>query len=108
MLKILTMLGAGIPAIIASILTFLTRKVGTATATIISFGFITAGMILCINVILQTVLSLIVMPPWISNAVGMFIPIDFTAVLSSIVSSRICRMAYDMAKFKIVSINAAI
>lgn len=107
MLKLIGLLATGIPAIIAAFLAFLTRKAGVAAASIASFVLITAGMILCINAILQHVLSLIVLPAWIATSVGMFIPINFAAVLAAIVSSKICRAAYDMAKFKIVAINNA-
>jgi len=107
MVKLLTFLTSGIPAIVAAFLAFVTRKVGVAAGTIASFVIITSGLILCINAILQTVLGMMAIPAWLSNAVGMFIPIDFAACLSAIVSSRICRAAYDIAKFKIVAINAA-
>lgn len=107
MLKLIGLLASGIPAIIAAMLAFMTRKAGVAAASIASFVIITAGMILCINAILQHVLSLIVLPAWIATSVGMFIPINFAAVLAAIVSSKICRAAYDMAKFKIVAINNA-
>lgn len=107
MVKLLTFLFSGIPAIVAALITFITRKVGVAAGTIASFVIITAGLILCINAILQTVLGMLTVPGWILNAVGMFIPINFAACLSAIVSSRICRAAYDIAKFKIVAINNA-
>lgn len=107
MLKLIQLFTAGIPAIIAAVLAFITRKVGVAAGSIASFVIITTGLILCINAILQTVLGLLALPPWVANAVGMFIPIDFAACLSAIVSSRICRAAYEMAKFKITAINNA-
>lgn len=107
MLKLITVLTSGIPAIIASVLAFITRKIGTAAGTIAAYIIITAGFILCINAILQAVLSMMLAPTWIANSVGMFIPIDFVACLTAIVSSKICRAAYDMAKFKITAINSA-
>lgn len=107
MLKLLAMLGAGLPAIVAALLAFLTRKFGTATATIASFIILTAAFIACINIILQTVLGLIQIPSWIANSVGLFIPVNFTACLSAIMSARICRVAYDMAFDKIKLINSA-
>jgi hypothetical protein len=107
MLKLITVLTSGIPAIIAAVLTFITRKVGVAAGSIASFVIITAGLILCINAILQSVIAMIVIPAWIANSIGLFIPIDFAACLAAIVSSKICRAAYDMAKFKIVAINSA-
>ncbi|WP_211453015.1 DUF5455 family protein [Collimonas antrihumi] len=107
MLKLITLLLSGIPAIIAAIISMIGRKLGTAAASIASFVIITSGLIICINTILQTVLGYMTIPPFIANSVGLFIPIDWAACLSAIVSSRICRAAYDMAKLKIELINNA-
>lgn len=107
MLKLVTLLFSGLPAIIAAVLSFITRKLGTATGTIAAFVVMTAAFIACINVILQNVLALIAVPTWIANSVGLFIPADFTAVIASVVSSRICRVAYDMAVWKIKAVNNA-
>lgn len=107
MLQVLHVLVMGIPAIISAIIGYVGRKLGVAAASIASFVIITAGFIVCINAILQHVLSLIALPSWAAAAIGMFIPINFAACLSAIVSSWICRAAYDMAKFKIIAINNA-
>jgi len=107
MIKLITLLVAGIPAVIASLIAFMARKLGTVTVTIAAFILMTAVFIACINSLLTSVLSLLIIPPWISNGVGMFIPGDFAAVLASVVSSKICRSAYDLAMLKIKTIAAA-
>ncbi|WP_041741760.1 DUF5455 family protein [Collimonas fungivorans] len=107
MLKLVTLLLSGIPAIIAAIISMIGRKLGTAAASIASFVIITAGLIACINVILQNVLALIAIPPFIANSVGLFIPADWVACVTAVVSSRICRAAYDMALMKIKLVNNA-
>jgi hypothetical protein len=107
MIKLVTVLVTGIPAVISAILAFIARKLGTAAGSIAAFVIITTGMILCLNAILQTVLAMMVVPSWLANSVGLFIPVDFAACLSAIVSSKICRAAYEMAKFKITAINNA-
>lgn len=107
MLKLITVLVTGIPAIIGAILAFITRKVGTATMAIASFVVMTAAFIAAINSIIQSVLGLVSAPGWILNSVGMFMPADFSAVLAAVVSARICRAAYDMAVEKIKLVNNA-
>jgi hypothetical protein len=107
MLKLIALLGSGIPAIIGGLIALLGRKLGTATASVAAFVVMTAAFIACINSILQSVLSILTVPPWIAGSVGMFIPADFSAVLAAVVSSRICRVAYDLAIDKVRIINGA-
>lgn len=107
MFKLITLLVSGIPAIIGALVAFMGRKMGTAAASIGAFVIITAGMILCINAILQSVLALMVVPPVMASLLGMFMPANLTACLAAIVSSKVCRAAYSVAKFKIVAINNA-
>jgi len=107
MTKLIAVLVGGIPAIIAAFLAFLTRKVGVAGATIASFILLTTAMIACINSILQSVLAILVMPPWIATGVGMFMPGIFTTCLAAIISAKTCRVAYNIAMWKIQAINNA-
>jgi hypothetical protein len=107
MLKLITLLTSGIPAIVAAIVSFIVRKVGTAAGAIALYIAVTAAFIACINSILQSVLAILSMPVWVSNAIGMFMPADFAAVMAAVVSSRICRAAYDMAVMKNKIINDA-
>lgn len=107
MIKLITLLGSGIPAIIASIIAFVTRKVGTAAGSIVSFGLLTVAFIACINMIFQAVMAVIVLPPWAANGIGMFFPSTFSISVASIWSAKTCRAMYDMARFKIKLINSA-
>jgi hypothetical protein len=100
MIKLLTMLGAGIPALVGGLIAFIGRKWGTVAATVAMFGVLTAAFIACINLLLGQLLTLLNPPAAIANALGMFFPSDFASVLSVIVSSKICRAAYDLAMDK--------
>lgn len=97
----------GIPAIIAAIVSFITRKVGTAAGSITLFILMTGAFVACINSIMQSVLAVISLPLWVSNGVGMFMPANWAACISAVVSSKICRVAYDMALLKIKLVNNA-
>lgn len=101
MFKLITLLGTGIPAMLAGILAFIARKWGTTTAAISLFIFLTGAFIACINMILAQALAALAMPPVVANALGMFIPSDFSAVLALIVSAKTCRAAYDLAIAKV-------
>jgi len=107
MFQLIAAVVAGLSSIIGSIVFFIGRKAATALGSIAMFIIITSGFILCINALVQHALSLFSIPAWISVAIGMFIPINFAACLSVVVSSYICRAAYDIAKFKILAINSA-
>lgn len=107
MLKLIGVLTSGIPAIVAAILAFITRKAGTAAGSIAAFVLLTTAFIACINTILNTVLTVMTVPAWISSGVGMFVPGNFTACLSAIMSAKICRSAYDLAMEKVRAINNA-
>lgn len=96
-----------IAAIFAAVVGFVTRKFGTATASIASMIFLTAAFIVCINEILTTLLSALSPPAFIANAIGIFIPTDFAMILAAIISSHICRAAYDLAMLKVKAINTA-
>lgn len=107
MTKLIALLAGGIPAIIAAFLEFLSRKMGVAGATIASGILLTAAMIACINEILNNVLAVLTVPPFIANAVGMFMPGTFTLCLSAIISARVCRVAYNIAMWKVEQLNNA-
>lgn len=98
---------AGIPALLAAFLAFVGRKTSVAVVTIASFILMTAVFIACINILVGNLASLLAVPAWLSVALGMFIPTNFGAVLSAIISSYICRAAYDLAMLKIKAINQA-
>lgn len=100
MLKLLAMLGAGLPAIIGGIIAFIGRKWGTVAATMAMFSALTVAFIVCINLLLENLLYLLQPPAAIATALGMFLPSNFAAILSTIVSAKICRAAYDLAMDK--------
>jgi hypothetical protein len=107
MLKLLAVLTSGIPAIIAAILAFVGRKFGTAAGTIAAFVIMTTAFIACINLILNTLIALMLMPGWVATAIGLFVPYQFSACIAAAVSGRICRAAYDLAMLKAQAINNA-
>lgn len=100
MIKLLAMLGAGIPALIGGVIAMIGRKWGTVGATIAMFAVLTTAFIVCINLLLNQLLGLLSPPAAVATAIGMFMPADFSAVLATIVSSKICRAAYDLAMDK--------
>lgn len=92
---------------LAALVAWLGRKLGVATTAVLSAVLLTAALVACINSILQSVLAVMVVPSWIAVSMGMFLPASFSVTLSAIMSSYICRAAYDMAIIKIKMINSA-
>lgn len=107
MIRLITLLASGIPAIIAAIISFVTRKVGTAAGSIASFALLTIAFVSCINLIFQAVMGALTIPEWAANGIGMFIPSTFSLSVGAIWSAKTCRAMYDMARFKIKLINSA-
>lgn len=95
------------PTITAWAIAFFTRKVLVAGMTIGTFILLTAAFIVCIKTMVTYVLGLAVLPAWLSMGFGMFIPADFSLVLSQILAAQSCRWAYDKAIDKIRLINSA-
>lgn len=96
-----------VPALGAWAVKFFTRKVVTVTTTVGTFVLITGVMIACIKNMIDTLLTLAVLPTWLTGGVAAFVPSDFAIVLGAIVSSRACRWAYDLAVEKIRMMNSA-
>lgn len=95
------------PTITAWAVAFFTRKIAVAGASIASFILLTAAFIVCIKQMILIVLALAVLPAWLTMGFGMFIPFNFSVVLSNILAAQSCRWAYDKAMDKIRLINAA-
>lgn len=95
------------PTITAWAVAFFTRKIAVAGASIGSFILLTAAFIVCIKQMVVYVLALAVLPSWLSMGFGMFIPFNFSLVLSQILAAQSCRWAYDKAIDKIRLINSA-
>lgn len=100
MTKLIVFLFSTIPALFSAFFAFYARKYTTAVAGLLAFGAILVIFISCINVILQSVLSLIVVPAWLLTPIGMFIPGNFGVVLAAMVSGKICRAAFDYGNKK--------
>jgi len=94
MAKLLLFFTSTIPALFAAFFAFYSRKYTTAIAGLFALGAMLLIFISCINLILNTVINLIVLPSWLLTAIGMFIPGNFAMVLAAVVSGKICRAAY--------------
>ena len=101
MTALLTFLFTTLPAIFSAFLAYYARKYTTVVAALLASVAMLAIFISCINVILQSVIALLVVPAWLLTALGMFIPANFSVVLAAIVSGRICRAAWDFGKVKL-------
>jgi hypothetical protein len=99
-LKLVTFLFTTIPALFSAFFVFYSRKYTTAVAGLLAMAAILVIFISCIQVILQSVLALLVVPAWLLTSIGMFIPTNFTVVLAAIVSGKICRAAFDFGNKK--------
>ncbi len=95
MVKLITFLFTTIPALFTAFLAYYGRKYTTVVAGLLAMASMLLIFISCINLILQTVINLIVVPTWLLTAIGIFIPSNFSVVLAAVVSGKICRAAYD-------------
>lgn len=100
MTKLIAFLFTTIPALFSAFFAFYARKYTTAVAGLLAFGAMLVIFVSCINLILQTVIALIVVPSWLTVSIGMFVPGNFAVVLSAMVSGRICRAAWDYGQKK--------
>jgi len=107
MIKLLAFLFQGIPLIAASLFAQFSRKYSVAVTALIVFASLTAIFVACINALLQVCIGLIVLPGWLGNAIGMFVPGNFAAVLGAMVSANICRNAYRFSVDKVKLITYA-
>lgn len=100
MVKLLAFLFTTLPALFTALFAFYGRKYTTVVAGLLASGAMLLVFISCINLILQSVLALLVIPAWLLTPIGMFIPANFSIVLAAVVSGRICRAAYDWGQRK--------
>lgn len=100
MARLIAFLFTTIPALFSAFFAFYARKYTTAVAGLLAFAAMLVIFVSCINLILQSVLALIVIPAWLTVSVGMFIPSNFAVVLSAMVSGRICRAAWEYGQKK--------
>lgn len=95
------------PTVTAWAVQFFTKKIALAVSVIAAYGLLLAAFIVCIKSAITTVLSLAIMPTWIASGIGMFLPFNFVAVFSHILSAKSCRYAFDVAREKIKLLNNA-
>lgn len=100
MTKLVIFLFSTLPALFSAFFAFYARKYTTAVAALFAFGAMLVIFISCINLILQSVIALIVVPAWLLTPIGMFIPGNFSVVLAAMVSGKICRAAFDYGNKK--------
>lgn len=105
MIKLIAGLWAGVTGLIAAIFALVGRKVGTVTAGLVTFAALLVVFVSAINSLVQVSIGAItsasgLLAPWFLTSVGMFIPGNFSLVLGGIVSSKICRAAYDLGRKK--------
>lgn len=105
MIKLITGLWGGITAMIAAIFALAGRKAGTVTAGLATFAALLVIFIACVNALVVAMIGAIegaagALAAWFLVPLGMFIPGNFALILSSIVSGKICRAAYDLGRKK--------
>lgn len=100
MARLVLFLFTTLPAIFTAFLSYYGRKYTTAIAGLLAFASMLVIFVSCINLILQSILTLVVVPAWLTVSVGMFMPSNFALVLSAMVSGRICRAAWDYGQKK--------
>lgn len=100
MAKLIAFLFTTLPAFFTLLLASFGRKYTTAVAGLLSLSLMLVLFIASINTILQSVLSYLALPSWLAVSVGMFIPSNFSVILSAMVSAKIARAAYDYGRHK--------
>lgn len=109
MTKLLAFLFTTLPALFTAGFAFYGRKYTSAVAGLLATSLMLVIFVTCINLILTSIFALggtlgasgVSPPSWIANAIGMFIPSNFSAVLSAIVSAYVCRAAFDYFNQKV-------
>lgn len=107
MIRIFTFFTAFSSQLFAQFLVLFGRKYSVAVASILAFIATTVTFIFCIKQLIITAVALIVMPAWIATSIAWFIPTNFIAVTSAIISGRICKSAYLVITEKIKLVNNA-
>ena len=95
------LLGSAFSNLFVYFLAMFGRKFTVSTASVLAFITATIALIFCMKTILLGVTALIVIPSWIYTFIAWFIPSNFIAVVSSILSGKICKEAYNMMTTKI-------
>lgn len=106
MIKLITLLVAGIPAIITGILAVIGRKWAVFSATSLLMVALTVAFVAVINALVTALVSSAAIPGW-AQPMGYVIPSDFGACLAALCSARIARAAYELAMDKARMFNTA-
>lgn len=72
---------------------FLTKRLLIVVTSITVLIAITTAFFLAIDTLMQTII--VSMPTEVSQYIGLFLPSNFTACMSAIVTAKLARWAYD-------------
>lgn len=106
MLQLLGFFVTGLSTVIASMLQIFGRKSLVATATLSTAFALTLAFTICISELVSTLSAALSFPVYL-EVLFWFVPSNFVLLISSILSGRICRAAYDLAMQKVQMINNA-
>ncbi|MDD5272672.1 MAG: hypothetical protein PHU14_08140 [Methylovulum sp.] len=105
MLKLLLLIGSFFGSIVGYAAASLGRKAIVVAAVVTAFLAVTVAFLVCINLIIASIVSVIAVPAWLTAFFGMFVPSNYSGVLSLILSAKTCRAAYDLAIAKVKMIG---
>lgn len=105
MLKLLLLVGSFFTSIVGYAAASLSRKAVVVAGVVTAFVAVTVAFLVCINLIISTIAGMIAVPAWLQSFFGMFVPSNYSGVLSLILSAKTCRAAYDLAVAKVKMIG---
>jgi hypothetical protein len=101
---------AGLGSLLLSLFTMLAavigRKLAVAGASVVAMMALTLAFVVCIGQMISYIQTLLIFPPFLIS-IGWFIPSNFTFCISTLLSARTCRAAYDLMIAKVHLINNA-
>ncbi len=105
MIKLISGLYGGVTAMIAAIFAIASRKATSVAAGLATLAALVVIFIACINALVLMLVGAIgaaeaMISTWLLVFIGMFVPANTALCLSSIVSAKICRAAYDLGRKK--------
>lgn len=107
MINLLVAIGNTIAGLFAYFLLLFSRKGLVATASLAAVIATTATTIMCFKVIVDSVLSLAVIPSWMIMGLSSIIPLNFIQVLAYICSGYMCKAVYEVLGEQIRLVNNA-
>jgi hypothetical protein len=100
-------LSAFFPTVAAWLISLIGRKTAVFTVSITAFLTATSAFLILINSLVQSILNSLVLPLWIEQGIGLFLPYSFTFDLSVMIGAYSARWVYDTVLAKISLINTA-